>query len=305
MSTIKFTRPAADRNISRAAAELFSEFFSSQERELKQYGRAFIEPIFSNNDPYKVVKWVLPHDKDSVEKVEKIFKIFGQDIKVPFLKSYYIEIDHQGRQNKVCYEIPDVSTDLAMESLWQFHELGKLLEPVSIAIRATSHEFKKADIRDSNGQALVGYALAEEFAGIQTGNQVEDAKRNEISSVKRINHATNVLYHVRRAELYRALFNIVSSPDKFERAKELDVLSKLGTDSFIVQDKESNNTNATIVQGFSTVDNIVMPTTEIKVDIDSAIISGATTSSAPINSGVVKPAGTPAGGKLNLKNKAK
>ena len=238
MNTVKVTRPIAEEPISKTAANLFAEFFTTQEREIKRYSRTYIEPIFATNESYKVIDYVLPFDPEKVDVISKTYEINGNKVTIKFKTATYQEVDSQGRVEYVNYLVPLWDPEQAMKSRAEFHRLACDIEPVSFAERIKIEPFQDLDIRDVNGQALVGYALAEELLGIPTGNPNEDARRNEVSSVKRINHASIVMHHERRRELYSALAKLLTNDGTIKQLEEVDNLSKLGVDSFTVSKED-------------------------------------------------------------------
>lgn len=311
MNTIKVTRTVAEEPISKTAANLFAEFFTTQEREIKRYSRTYIEPIFATNESYKVVDYVLPFDPEKVEVEERTYAINGAEVKIRFKKAVYQEIDSQGRVEYVHYLVPIWDPEQAMKSRAEFHRLACDIEPVSFAERIKIKPFQDLDIRDSNGQALVGYALAEELLGIPTGNPNEDARRNEVSSVKRINHATIVLHHERRRELYNALAKLLTNGGKIKQLEEVDSLSKMGVDAFTVSNNDTMGPkDQAIIQGLTGGRSVYNPGQYIRTDLDSTIAGGVASQVSgpsrnftnPGNQGAVNPGPQGnTGGKLKTK----
>ena len=310
MNTIKVTRPIGEEPISKTAANLFAEFFTTQEREIKRYSRTYVEPIFATNESYKVVDYVLPFDPNKVEVETKSYEINGAKVEIKFKRATYQEIDSQGRVEYVTYLVPLWDPEQAMKSRAEFHRLACDIEPVSFAERIKIKPFQDLDIRDANGQALVGYALAEELLGIPTGNPNEDARRNEVSSVKRINHATIVLHHERRRELYTALSKLLNNDGNIKKLEEVDSLSKMGVDSFTVSNNDTlGPKDQAIIQGITGGRNPYNPGAYIRTDLDSSIAGGAVSGVSAPNRNFTNPQGAvnpgpqanPGGGKLKTK----
>lgn len=274
MNTIKITRNAQEMALSKTAATLFSDYFTMNEREIKKYSRAFLQPVFATNEPLKVVNYVLPFDPSTVEVITKTYDL-GENNKVTiqYKKASYKEVDQQGRTETVTYLVPLLKTDQLMKLRWQLNELNADLEPISIAERAKSAEFQDLDIRDENGMALTGYGLADEYLGVPTGNAVVDAKKNEISSVKRINHATNVMNFERKKNLYKALYDLVSSPDKIKRTEGIESLSKLGVDMLQVNNQDTVASGSQpVIQGLTGGYTRYNPAVNIQPTIDSSVV---------------------------------
>lgn len=305
MNTVKVTRPIAEEPISKTAANLFAEFFTTQEREIKRYSRTYIEPIFATNESYKVIGYVLPFDPEKVEVISKTYEINGNKVTIKFKTATYQEVDSQGRVEYVNYLVPLWDPEQAMKSRAEFHRLACDIEPVSFAERIKIEPFQDLDIRDVNGQALVGYALAEELLGIPTGNPNEDARRNEVSSVKRINHASIVMHHERRRELYSALAKLLTNGGAIKQIEEVDNLSKLGVDSFTVSNNDTVGAkDQVIVQGVTGGRQVYNPGQYIRTDLDSSIagtaVSGVSGPSKTFTNPQPGP-GPQAGGKLKTK----
>ena len=305
MNTVKVTRPIAEEPISKTAANLFAEFFTTQEREIKRYSRTYIEPIFATNESYKVIDYVLPFDPEKVEVISKTYEINGNKVTIKFKTATYQEVDSQGRVEYVNYLVPLWDPEQAMKSRAEFHRLACDIEPVSFAERIKIEPFQDLDIRDVNGQALVGYALAEELLGIPTGNPNEDARRNEVSSVKRINHASIVMHHERRRELYSALAKLLTNDGTIKQLEEVDNLSKLGVDSFTVSNNDTVGVkDQAIIQGVTGGRQVYNPGQYIRTDLDSSIagtaVSGVSGPSKTFTNPQPAP-GPQAGGKLKTK----
>lgn len=307
MNTVKVTRPIAEEPISKTAANLFAEFFTTQEREIKRYSRTYIEPIFATNESYKVIDYVLPFDPEKVDVIAKIYEINGNKVTIKFKTATYQEVDSQGRVEYVNYLVPLWDPEQAMKSRAEFHRLACDIEPVSFAERIKIEPFQDLDIRDVNGQALVGYALAEELLGIPTGNPNEDARRNEVSSVKRINHASIVMHHERRRELYSALAKLLTNDGTIKQLEEVDNLSKLGVDSFTVSNNDTVGAkDQAIIQGVTGGRQVYNPGQYIRTDLDSSIagtaVSGVSGPSKTFTNPNPQPGpGPQAGGKLKTK----
>ena len=307
MNTVKVTRPIAEEPISKTAANLFAEFFTTQEREIKRYSRTYIEPIFATNESYKVIDYVLPFDPEKVDVISKTYEINGNKVTIKFKTATYQEVDSQGRVEYVNYLVPLWDPEQAMKSRAEFHRLACDIEPVSFAERIKIEPFQDLDIRDVNGQALVGYALAEELLGIPTGNPNEDARRNEVSSVKRINHASIVMHHERRRELYSALAKLLTNDGTIKQLEEVDNLSKLGVDSFTVSNNDTVGAkDQAIIQGVTGGRQVYNPGQYIKTDLDSSIagtaVSGVSGPSKTFTNPSAQPGpGPQAGGKLKTK----
>ena len=307
MNTVKVTRPIAEEPISKTAANLFAEFFTTQEREIKRYSRTYIEPIFATNESYKVIDYVLPFDPEKVDVISKTYEINGNKVTIKFKTATYQEVDSQGRVEYVNYLVPLWDPEQAMKSRAEFHRLACDIEPVSFAERIKIEPFQDLDIRDVNGQALVGYALAEELLGIPTGNPNEDARRNEVSSVKRINHASIVMHHERRRELYSALAKLLTNDGTIKQLEEVDNLSKLGVDSFTVSNNDTVGVkDQAIIQGVTGGRQVYNPGQYIRTDLDSSIagtaVSGVSGPSKTYTNPNPQPGpGTQAGGKLKTK----
>lgn len=307
MNTVKVTRPIAEEPISKTAANLFAEFFTTQEREIKRYSRTYIEPIFATNESYKVIDYVLPFDPEKVEIISKTYEINGNKVTIKFKTATYQEVDSQGRVEYVNYLVPLWDPEQAMKSRAEFHRLACDIEPVSFAERIKIEPFQDLDIRDVNGQALVGYALAEELLGIPTGNPNEDARRNEVSSVKRINHASIVMHHERRRELYSALAKLLTNEGTIKQLEEVDNLSKLGVDSFTVSNNDTvGSKDQAIIQGVTGGRQPYNPGQYIRTDLDSSIagtaVSGVSGPSKTFTNPNPQPGpGPQAGGKLKTK----
>lgn len=309
MNTVKVTRPIAEEPISKTAANLFAEFFTTQEREIKRYSRTYIEPIFATNESYKVIDYVLPFDPEKVDVISKTYEINGNKVTIKFKTATYQEVDSQGRVEYVNYLVPLWDPEQAMKSRAEFHRLACDIEPVSFAERIKIEPFQDLDIRDVNGQALVGYALAEELLGIPTGNPNEDARRNEVSSVKRINHASIVMHHERRRELYSALAKLLTNDGTIKQLEEVDNLSKLGVDSFTVSNNDTVGAkDQAIIQGVTGGRQVYNPGQYIRTDLDSSIagtavsgVSGPSKTFTNPNPSVQPGPGPQAGGKLKTK----
>lgn len=307
MNTVKVTRPIAEEPISKTAANLFAEFFTTQEREIKRYSRTYIEPIFATNESYKVIDYVLPFDPEKVDVISKTYEINGNKVTIKFKTATYQEVDSQGRVEYVNYLVPLWDPEQAMKSRAEFHRLACDIEPVSFAERIKIEPFQDLDIRDVNGQALVGYALAEELLGIPTGNPNEDARRNEVSSVKRINHASIVMHHERRRELYSALAKLLTNDGTIKQLEEVDNLSKLGVDSFTVSNNDTVGAkDQAIIQGVTGGRQVYNPGQYIRTDLDSSIagtaVSGVSGPSKTFTNPNPQPGpGPQAGGKLKTK----
>lgn len=307
MNTVKVTRPIAEEPISKTAANLFAEFFTTQEREIKRYSRTYIEPIFATNESYKVIDYVLPFDPEKVEVINKTYEINGNKVTIKFKTATYQEVDSQGRVEYVNYLVPLWDPEQAMKSRAEFHRLACDIEPVSFAERIKIEPFQDLDIRDVNGQALVGYALAEELLGIPTGNPNEDARRNEVSSVKRINHASIVMHHERRRELYSALAKLLTNDGTIKQLEEVDNLSKLGVDSFTVSNNDTVGAkDQAIIQGVTGGRQVYNPGQYIRTDLDSSIagtaVSGVSGPSKTFTNPNPQPGpGPQTGGKLKTK----
>ena len=307
MNTVKVTRPIAEEPISKTAANLFAEFFTTQEREIKRYSRTYIEPIFATNESYKVIDYVLPFDPEKVDVISKTYEINGNKVTIKFKTATYQEVDSQGRVEYVNYLVPLWDPEQAMKSRAEFHRLACDIEPVSFAERIKIEPFQDLDIRDVNGQALVGYALAEELLGIPTGNPNEDARRNEVSSVKRINHASIVMHHERRRELYSALAKLLTNDGTIKQLEEVDNLSKLGVDSFTVSNNDTVGAkDQAIIQGVTGGRQPYNPGQYIRTDLDSSIagtaVSGVSGPSKTFTNPSAQPGpGPQAGGKLKTK----
>lgn len=307
MNTVKVTRPIAEEPISKTAANLFAEFFTTQEREIKRYSRTYIEPIFATNESYKVIDYVLPFDPEKVDVISKTYEINGNKVTIKFKTATYQEVDSQGRVEYVNYLVPLWDPEQAMKSRAEFHRLACDIEPVSFAERIKIEPFQDLDIRDVNGQALVGYALAEELLGIPTGNPNEDARRNEVSSVKRINHASIVMHHERRRELYSALAKLLTNEGTIKQLEEVDNLSKLGVDSFTVSNNDTvGSKDQAIIQGVTGGRQPYNPGQYIRTDLDSSIagtaVSGVSGPSKTFTNPSAQPGpGPQAGGKLKTK----
>lgn len=307
MNTVKVTRPIAEEPISKTAANLFAEFFTTQEREIKRYSRTYIEPIFATNESYKVIDYVLPFDPEKVDVISKTYEINGNKVTIKFKTATYQEVDSQGRVEYVNYLVPLWDPEQAMKSRAEFHRLACDIEPVSFAERIKIEPFQDLDIRDVNGQALVGYALAEELLGIPTGNPNEDARRNEVSSVKRINHASIVMHHERRRELYSALAKLLTNEGTIKQLEEVDNLSKLGVDSFTVSNNDTvGSKDQAIIQGVTGGRQPYNPGQYIRTDLDSSIagtaVSGVSGPSKTFTNPNPQPGpGPQAGGKLKTK----
>lgn len=307
MNTVKVTRPIAEEPISKTAANLFAEFFTTQEREIKRYSRTYIEPIFATNESYKVIDYVLPFDPEKVDVISKTYEINGNKVTIKFKTATYQEVDSQGRVEYVNYLVPLWDPEQAMKSRAEFHRLACDIEPVSFAERIKIEPFQDLDIRDVNGQALVGYALAEELLGIPTGNPNEDARRNEVSSVKRINHASIVMHHERRRELYSALAKLLTNEGTIKQLEEVDNLSKLGVDSFTVSNNDTvGSKDQAIIQGVTGGRQVYNPGQYIRTDLDSSIagtaVSGVSGPSKTFTNPSAQPGpGPQAGGKLKTK----
>lgn len=307
MNTVKVTRPIAEEPISKTAANLFAEFFTTQEREIKRYSRTYIEPIFATNESYKVIDYVLPFDPEKVDVISKTYEINGNKVTIKFKTATYQEVDSQGRVEYVNYLVPLWDPEQAMKSRAEFHRLACDIEPVSFAERIKIEPFQDLDIRDVNGQALVGYALAEELLGIPTGNPNEDARRNEVSSVKRINHASIVMHHERRRELYSALAKLLTNDGTIKQLEEVDNLSKLGVDSFTVSNNDTvGSKDQAIIQGVTGGRQVYNPGQYIRTDLDSSIagtaVSGVSGPSKTFTNPNPQPGpGPQAGGKLKTK----
>ena len=278
MNTIKSTKNIMEEPISKTASQLFSEFFKMQEKEIKKYSRSFLEPVFATNEPLKVVDYVLPFDADKTQIIEKEYELVeGVTLKLKFKKAVYKEVDSQGRAEYVTYLVPILKTDQLMKLRWQLNELNADLEPIAIAERVKSKEFQHLDIKDGNGLSLTGYALADEYLGIPTGNSVVDATKNEISSVKRINHATNVMSFERKKHLYKALYDLVTSPDKIKRTEGIESLNKLGVDILQVSNEDTVNKNSQpIIQGLTGGYQRYNPGVRIQPGMDSSIVQNIT-----------------------------
>lgn len=307
MNTVKVTRPIAEEPISKTAANLFAEFFTTQEREIKRYSRTYIEPIFATNESYKVIDYVLPFDPEKVDVISKTYEINGNKVTIKFKTATYQEVDSQGRVEYVNYLVPLWDPEQAMKSRAEFHRLACDIEPVSFAERIKIEPFQDLDIRDVNGQALVGYALAEELLGIPTGNPNEDARRNEVSSVKRINHASIVMHHERRRELYSALAKLLTNEGTIKQLEEVDNLSKLGVDSFTVSNNDTvGSKDQAIIQGVTGGRQPYNPGQYIRTDLDSSIagtaVSGVSGPSKTFTNPSAQPGpGPQTGGKLKTK----
>lgn len=307
MNTVKVTRPIAEEPISKTAANLFAEFFTTQEREIKRYSRTYIEPIFATNESYKVIDYVLPFDPEKVDVIAKTYEINGNKVTIKFKTATYQEVDSQGRVEYVNYLVPLWDPEQAMKSRAEFHRLACDIEPVSFAERIKIEPFQDLDIRDVNGQALVGYALAEELLGIPTGNPNEDARRNEVSSVKRINHASIVMHHERRRELYSALAKLLTNDGTIKQLEEVDNLSKLGVDSFTVSNNDTVGVkDQAIIQGVTGGRQVYNPGQYIRTDLDSSIagtaVSGVSGPSKTFTNPSAQPGpGPQSGGKLKTK----
>ena len=307
MNTVKVTRPIAEEPLSKTAAKLFAEFFTTQEREIKRYSRTYIEPIFATNESYKVIDYVLPFDPEKVDVISKTYEINGNKVTIKFKTATYQEVDSQGRVEYVNYLVPLWDPEQAMKSRAEFHRLACDIEPVSFAERIKIEPFQDLDIRDVNGQALVGYALAEELLGIPTGNPNEDARRNEVSSVKRINHASIVMHHERRRELYSALAKLLTNDGTIKQLEEVDNLSKLGVDSFTVSNNDTVGVkDQAIIQGVTGGRQVYNPGQYIRTDLDSSIagtaVSGVSGPSKTFTNPSAQPGpGPQAGGKLKTK----
>lgn len=307
MNTVKVTRPIAEEPISKTAANLFAEFFTTQEREIKRYSRTYIEPIFATNESYKVIDYVLPFDPEKVDVISKTYEINGNKVTIKFKTATYQEVDSQGRVEYVNYLVPLWDPEQAMKSRAEFHRLACDIEPVSFAERIKIEPFQDLDIRDVNGQALVGYALAEELLGIPTGNPNEDARRNEVSSVKRINHASIVMHHERRRELYSALAKLLTNDGTIKQLEEVDNLSKLGVDSFTVSNNDTVGAkDQAIIQGVTGGRQVYNPGQYIRTDLDSSIagtaVSGVSGPSKTFTNPNPQPGpGPQSGGKLKTK----
>ena len=307
MNTVKVTRPIAEEPLSKTAANLFAEFFTTQEREIKRYSRTYIEPIFATNESYKVIDYVLPFDPEKVDVISKTYEINGNKVTIKFKTATYQEVDSQGRVEYVNYLVPLWDPEQAMKSRAEFHRLACDIEPVSFAERIKIEPFQDLDIRDVNGQALVGYALAEELLGIPTGNPNEDARRNEVSSVKRINHASIVMHHERRRELYSALAKLLTNDGTIKQLEEVDNLSKLGVDSFTVSNNDTvGSKDQAIIQGVTGGRQPYNPGQYIRTDLDSSIagtaVSGVSGPSKTFTNPNPQPGpGPQAGGKLKTK----
>lgn len=307
MNTVKVTRPIAEEPMSKTAANLFAEFFTTQEREIKRYSRTYIEPIFATNESYKVIDYVLPFDPEKVDVIAKTYEINGNKVTIKFKTATYQEVDSQGRVEYVNYLVPLWDPEQAMKSRAEFHRLACDIEPVSFAERIKIEPFQDLDIRDVNGQALVGYALAEELLGIPTGNPNEDARRNEVSSVKRINHASIVMHHERRRELYSALAKLLTNDGTIKQLEEVDNLSKLGVDSFTVSNNDTVGVkDQAIIQGVTGGRQVYNPGQYIRTDLDSSIagtaVSGVSGPSKTFTNPNPQPGpGPQAGGKLKTK----
>lgn len=307
MNTVKVTRPIAEEPLSKTAANLFAEFFTTQEREIKRYSRTYIEPIFATNESYKVIDYVLPFDPEKVDVISKTYEINGNKVTIKFKTATYQEVDSQGRVEYVNYLVPLWDPEQAMKSRAEFHRLACDIEPVSFAERIKIEPFQDLDIRDVNGQALVGYALAEELLGIPTGNPNEDARRNEVSSVKRINHASIVMHHERRRELYSALAKLLTNDGTIKQLEEVDNLSKLGVDSFTVSNNDTvGSKDQAIIQGVTGGRQVYNPGQYIRTDLDSSIagtaVSGVSGPSKTFTNPSAQPGpGPQAGGKLKTK----
>lgn len=307
MNTVKVTRPIAEEPISKTAANLFAEFFTTQEREIKRYSRTYIEPIFATNESYKAIDYVLPFDPEKVDVISKTYEINGNKVTIKFKTATYQEVDSQGRVEYVNYLVPLWDPEQAMKSRAEFHRLACDIEPVSFAERIKIEPFQDLDIRDVNGQALVGYALAEELLGIPTGNPNEDARRNEVSSVKRINHASIVMHHERRRELYSALAKLLTNDGTIKQLEEVDNLSKLGVDSFTVSNNDTVGAkDQAIIQGVTGGRQVYNPGQYIRTDLDSSIagtaVSGVSGPSKTFTNPNPQPGpGPQAGGKLKTK----
>ena len=307
MNTVKVTRPIAEEPISKTAANLFAEFFTTQEREIKRYSRTYIEPIFATNESYKVIDYVLPFYPEKVDVISKTYENNVNKVTIKFKTATYQEVDSQGRVEYVNYLVPLWDPEQAMKSRAEFHRLACDIEPVSFAERIKIEPFQDLDIRDVNGQALVGYALAEELLGIPTGNPNEDARRNEVSSVKRINHASIVMHHERRRELYSALAKLLTNDGTIKQLEEVDNLSKLGVDSFTVSNNDTvGSKDQAIIQGVTGGRQVYNPGQYIRTDLDSSIagtaVSGVSGPSKTFTNPNPQPGpGPQAGGKLKTK----
>lgn len=274
IANVKATDP---NSVSSQAADMFRDFYSANQRELLEYSRSFLVPIQASDNPNVIAKWVIPHDPRDRQDITKEYEVFDQTIKVAFMKSHYNEIDPRTKNTrKITVLIPKYNTPVYLKSLWMYHELGKDLEPSKIPMLAITEEFRDMSIKDSNGRELVGFKMALEYEGIERGaNEAIQKRIHEISSVKKFNHATQVLYHIRQAELYKALYSIITN-DKVQKIKEVYNLSKLGVDTFMMQDIDSTvNNSSDIIRGTSYEAPVWNPAEHISTQLDSSVLQTA------------------------------
>lgn len=273
MNTIKITRSARETKISQSAPSLFSDFFSAHSADLKKYGRVYIEPVYASNTDYSVTEYVLPFDPSKEKRITKEYTINGQTLKVDFKVAVYREIDQNGNEETIEYLVPVWKEDEAMRSRWMFNELGADIEPTAIAERVKFKSFQNAvGLIDQAGRPMVGNAYAELVLGIPTGNAQIDMKRNELSSISKLNHGVSVMNFVTKRDLYKALYNFVTSDEKKDLAGGLVSLDKLGVDSFTVSNRDTMDvSNQQIIQSFTPGRESYNPGQYIRPDLDTAI----------------------------------
>ncbi len=198
-------RAVQEMPIAGGVYQAFAEYIENDKEDILRNSRAFLEPVISSNN--KIVKWVIPHDTKSVVKETREFKFGDQVLKIRGNKSYYIETSNTGESKKVEVFLPDYQSIETFEIMQAFHELGKLLEPLDIMYRSITPELRDIYLvskKDGTGLSDCGEA--------------------------RLLHGLTVANHVRKAELYRELLNIIKNKSINEGLKSDDNLSKLGLD---------------------------------------------------------------------------
>lgn len=226
-------RAVQEMPIAGGVYQAFAEYIENDKEDILRNSRAFLEPVISSNN--KIVKWVIPHDTKSVVKETREFKFGDQVLKIRGNKSYYIETSNTGESKKVEVFLPDYQSIETFEIMQAFHELGKLLEPLDIMYRSITPELRDIYLvskKDGTGLSDCGEALAEQYYGRPMDNTTADPTLDYpmVSSVKRLLHGLTVANHVRKAELYRELLNIIKNKSINEGLKSDDNLSKLGLD---------------------------------------------------------------------------
>lgn len=230
MQSILNVPAVSELRITDDAADLFAGYIKSQTKEILKNSRSYLEPVMATGTT-RITKWVIPHDDKHKVNEPKTFRIAGQEITLDLKKSHFFEVTRDGEKRKVDVYLPNYTTDVLMETYWQFYELGKILEPISIMIRTLMPEFRDLDnFTDMYGRPRVGTALACAFHGIGV-SAVNNANINTISSVSRIAHGLNVLDFIRKADLYRDLYFDLKN-NKLDKLKNDDSLPKLGVDGF-------------------------------------------------------------------------